>query len=99
MILLTRFDGAKFYINIDFIEFIEETPDTMLSLIDHKRILVRESANDVVGKITEYLRSIYRGNTGSGGRIAMITQNQAQAEHSEKEWQTEHLRDAKGEGA
>lgn len=54
MIELTRFDGTRFFVNTDFIEFVETTPDTVLSLIDHKKLLVRESADEVVRRILAY---------------------------------------------
>ncbi len=58
MIELTRFDGTRFYVNVEFIEFVETTPDTVVSLIDHKKLLVRESAADVVQRIADYHRQI-----------------------------------------
>lgn len=58
MIKLTRYDGSAFYVNADFIEFIETTPDTVLSLIDHKKILVRESAQNVLDLIIDYYTRI-----------------------------------------
>ncbi len=58
MIKLTRFDGTAFYVNADFIEFIETTPDTVISLIDHKKILVKETAQEVFDRIVEYHSAI-----------------------------------------
>jgi len=58
MIELTRFDGTHFYVNVEFIEFVETTPDTVVSLIDHKKLLVRESAADVVQRIADYHHQI-----------------------------------------
>lgn len=54
MIELTRFDGSRFYVNVEFIEFVETTPDTVISLIDHKKLLVRETAAEVVERILTY---------------------------------------------
>ncbi len=54
MIELTRFDGSRFYVNAEFIEFVETTPDTMVSLIDHKKLLVREPAEEVVRRMLDY---------------------------------------------
>jgi len=54
MILVTRINKvSQFYVNEDMIEFIEETPDTILSLNTGKKIAVMESAIDVVEKIRE----------------------------------------------
>ena len=54
MILVTRINKvSQFYVNEDMIEFIEETPDTILSLETGKKIAVMETAIDVVEKIRE----------------------------------------------
>jgi len=52
MILVTRINKvSQFYVNEDMIEFIEETPDTILTLNTGKKIAVMESAIDIVEKI------------------------------------------------
>ena len=54
MILVTRLNKAsQFYVNEDMIEFIEEAPDTIVTLSTGKKITVSESAIDVVEKIRE----------------------------------------------
>ena len=54
MILLTRINKVtQFYLNEDLIEFIEETPDTMISLNTGKKIAVMESPIEVIEKIRE----------------------------------------------
>ena len=54
MILVTRINKvSQFYVNEDMIEFIEETPDTILSLNTGKKIAIMETAIDVVEKIRE----------------------------------------------
>lgn len=51
MIELTRFDGTRFYVNADYIEFIESTPDTVVTLIDRNKLRVRESAIAIIDRI------------------------------------------------
>ncbi|MGQ9629615.1 MAG: flagellar FlbD family protein [bacterium] len=58
MIEVTRFDGSKFYVNAHQIEFIEATPDTVISLVSGKKIVVKDDIRDVIKKIMEYRRSI-----------------------------------------
>jgi len=54
MILVTRINKvSKFYVNEDMIEFIEETPDTILSLNTGKKIATMESALEIVEMIRE----------------------------------------------
>ena len=54
MILVTRINKVdQFYVNEDMIEFIEETPDTIISLNTGKKIAVMESAMEVIEKIRD----------------------------------------------
>ena len=54
MILVTRINKVtQFYINEDMIEFIEETPDTIISLNTGKKVAVMESAIEVIEKARE----------------------------------------------
>lgn len=55
MILVTRINGhEKFYVNEDKIEFLEATPDTIISLDTGKKIVVSESVEEVIAKMIEY---------------------------------------------
>ena len=56
MIELTRLHGEPIVINADLIEFIEPTPDTMISTTTGKKILVKESVEEVIGRVVEYRR-------------------------------------------
>ena len=54
MILVTRLNKAsQFYVNEDMIEFIEETPDTIVTLNTGKKVTVSESGIEIVEKIRE----------------------------------------------
>ena len=64
MILVTRLNKAsQFYVNEDLIEFIEETPDTIVTLQTGKKVTVSESAIEVVEKIREEKIRIKRATT------------------------------------
>lgn len=54
MILLTRFNGTQFYLNITHIEAVEATPDTMITLINGKKLIVAEDAHEVAARITSF---------------------------------------------
>ncbi len=58
MIELTRFDGSRFFVNAEYIEFVEATPDTVISLIDHKKLLVREPAPEVAERVMRYQAAV-----------------------------------------
>jgi flagellar protein FlbD len=54
LVLVTRINKVEqFYVNEDMIEFIEETPDTVISLNTGKKIVVMESAETVIARIRE----------------------------------------------
>ncbi len=57
MIRLTRRNGTPFVLNAELIKFVEEVPDTIITLRDGEKILVGESADTVVDKAMEYARS------------------------------------------
>jgi flagellar protein FlbD len=59
VIELTRFNGTKFYLNADLIEYIEATPDTVVTLSSGNRHLVKEDVLTVVERIIAYNRRIH----------------------------------------
>ncbi len=61
MIHLTRLDNVPLVLNSDLIEFIEATPDTMLSMTTGKKVLVKESVPEVVERILSFKRSVACG--------------------------------------
>lgn len=58
MIQLTRLNGKALTLNAILIESLEETPDTMITLVTGKKIMVLESVDDVVEKIQRYFQTI-----------------------------------------
>lgn len=51
MITLTRINDSSLTVNSDLIEFIEANPDTTLSLTTGRKIIVKESVDDIIDKI------------------------------------------------
>ncbi|CDZ23503.1 hypothetical protein CCDG5_0364 [[Clostridium] cellulosi] len=56
MIKVTKLNGELFYVNPFEMEFIEETPDTVISLKSGKKVLVAEKAETVIDRIVEFYR-------------------------------------------
>lgn len=56
MIKVTRFNLTELILNADLIEYIEQTPDTVITMITGKKVLVRESADEVRSRIIAYRR-------------------------------------------
>ena len=60
MILVTRFNGSKFYINAEYIQSIERTPDTVVTLMNEKKLVVTDSVDELVERFIEYQRKIHQ---------------------------------------
>ncbi len=59
MIKLTRLDKSEYWINAHQIEFLEQAPDnTVVSLASGKKVIVRETAEDIVKNIISYRKKI-----------------------------------------
>lgn len=58
MIKLTRLNGSELWVNADLIEFLEATPDTVISLVDGKKIVVADPPERVVAAVIAYWRQI-----------------------------------------
>lgn len=58
MIKVTRFNKTVIVVNAELIEFIEATPDTIITLTDGKKIVVCEKVDQVIEKIITYRRLI-----------------------------------------
>ena len=50
---------SEFILNTDLIETIEETPDTVITLTNGRKMVVLESAEQIIEQIIEYKRKIY----------------------------------------
>lgn len=59
MIKLKRLNGKEFVLNCDLIEFLESTPDTVVTLVSNNKIVVIETIDEVIEKVIEYKRNIY----------------------------------------
>jgi flagellar protein FlbD len=58
MIMLTRLNGKELVVNAELIRFVEETPDTMLTLITGDKLMVKEPMQEVVRRAVDYSRSL-----------------------------------------
>ena len=55
---MTRLHGPSVAVNCDLIERVEATPDTVLTLVDGSRYVVRESVAEVIDKIRTFRASV-----------------------------------------
>jgi flagellar protein FlbD len=58
MIQVTRLNRIPLVLNSDLIEYIEITPDTVITLTNGHKMVVAESASEVVERVVAFRRSI-----------------------------------------
>jgi len=60
MIRVTKFDGTPMMLNADWIQSIENTPDTLITLTNGVRFIIRDAAEDVVKAFLNYKHELMR---------------------------------------
>jgi flagellar protein FlbD len=61
VIRLTRLNNQSLTVNSDLIKFVEQSPDTLITLVTGEKIVVRETADEVLARIVEFRRSVLQG--------------------------------------
>lgn len=59
MIEVTRLNNQKLIINAEFIEKVEETPDTIITLTSGTKLVVKESRQEVKNLVILYKKEIF----------------------------------------
>ena len=58
MIVVSRLNGAQFALNPDLLERAEATPDTVLTLCDGSKLVIRESLPELVELVRDFRASV-----------------------------------------
>jgi flagellar protein FlbD len=58
MIELKLINDTSLVVNSDLIEFIEATPDTVISLSTGKKVIVKETVDEVIDRIVSFRRRL-----------------------------------------
>jgi flagellar protein FlbD len=61
VIQLTRLNGNPIALNSDLIKFVENAPDTVITLINGEKVIVRETSAEVIHRIVEFRRAVLAG--------------------------------------
>ena len=71
MIKVTKLNGREIVVNADLIEFIESTPDTLISLTTGRKIMVLEEMDDFISLSRRYRAQarIYPVPVGGQGSV------------------------------
>ena len=59
MIEITHLDGSLAVVNLDLIERIERTPDTLIVFANGTKLIVRETPEELVDRARVYKRGLY----------------------------------------
>jgi flagellar protein FlbD len=59
MISLSRLNGSEYYVNADMIMTVEGTPDTVITLNNSTKFVVKDPPQEVVKKIIRYQQIIH----------------------------------------
>ena len=66
VISITRLNGSKLYLNAELIQTVEATPDTIITLSNDLKLVVRDHIDDVIARVIEYRRRV---NTPWNGEL------------------------------
>ena len=58
MIVLTKINNAPIAVNADLVQYIEETPDTVITMTNDDKVVVQESMTEIIQKVVHYRRLI-----------------------------------------
>lgn len=56
VIIITRTNGMKMYINAELIQSVEATPDTVITLAGNKKLIVKDTPQEIAERFIEYRR-------------------------------------------
>jgi flagellar protein FlbD len=62
MIVVTRLNNTTIVVNSDLIVFIEETPDTIITLLNGEKLVIQEKVGEVIKRVLDFRRSIFNSS-------------------------------------
>ena len=62
MIVVTRLNNTALVVNSDLIVFIEETPDTIITLLNGEKLVIQEKVGEVIKRVLDFRRSIFNSS-------------------------------------
>ena len=61
MIEVTHLNGSAAVVNVDLIERIERTPDTLIVLVNGNQLIVKETPEELVARARDFKRGVAEG--------------------------------------
>ena len=59
VIEVTKINGSRVLVNPDLIELVEETPDTVIAFTTGRKIIVKESRQEVKNLVKSYRKEVF----------------------------------------
>ena len=59
MIEVTKINGTKVLVNPDLIEVVEETPDTVVFFTTGRKIIIKQSRQEIKNLVKSYRKEIF----------------------------------------
>lgn len=75
MIQLTRLNGKSIVVNSDLIEFIENAPDTVITLITGEKVVVAETTEEILNRIILFRRRLFPASLATLPPIVLSSQD------------------------
>lgn len=73
MIQLTRLNRQALWVNSDLMKFVENTPDTVITLMGGEKIVVLEDVATIVDRLIEFRRRLLEGMSVYGSAVSSVT--------------------------
>ena len=71
MIRVTRINDAELVVNADLIEFVESIPESMITLTTGKKIMVKETVDEIIERVAEFKKmSVARMTTPGADTVS-----------------------------
>jgi flagellar protein FlbD len=84
MIQLSRLNQKALTVNSDLIKFVENTPDTVITLVSGEKLVVLESTEKIVQLVVEFRRKLLEGLLFSGISSPDVPLHLRQEGHGER---------------
>jgi flagellar protein FlbD len=84
VIRVTRLNNTPFVINSDLIKFVEQSPDTVITLVSGEKIIVLEGVDDIVERVIHFRRSVIAGCGSTGSDPNLIAAGLTRQRHDDE---------------
>jgi flagellar protein FlbD len=72
MIQLTRLNGSSLMVNSDLIKFVEQSPDTVITLLNGEKIIVREGVDQVLERVVMFRQVVLQHAPAAPGHFSPL---------------------------